>query len=412
MKNRILFVDDESNVLNGLRRMLRNMRGDWEMAFVDSGEKALEAMRGRKFDVIVSDMRMPGMDGAALLREVRRRHPRTARIILSGYSENETVLKTVGPAHQYLAKPCDPAMVIDTINRTLALRRFLDNDDLVKLVSGLERLPSPPEAFSRLLHQMDSPQSAVSDIADTIAEDLAMTAQTLKLTNSAYFALPQKVDNLHHAVRLLGVDTLKSLVLIAGFYKQFSGDAGIAAQIETLSERCLSIGTVAHAIAEEEGYPANQIDQATSAGVLTHIGTLALLANWPERFGQAIRLVEENSLDIIEAERRIFGATHPEIGAYMLGLWGFSDQITEAVAYHHSPRRFPATEEPSVLVCIYAAQHLLKVVEACEDNAADALAGTDLDMDYLHELGLGDRVSRWIELVRELKVKAEEGTGK
>ncbi len=407
MKSRILFVDDESRVLSGLRRMLRDMRGEWDMTFVDSGKKALETMQERGFDVAVSDMRMPEMDGATLLREIRRRHPRTARIILSGYSEEDAVLRTVGPAHQYLAKPCDAAVLVNTINRTLGLRRFLDNKDLVDLVSGLEHLPSPPAAFSQLLHQLDSPQSAISDIADTIAGDLAMAAQTLKLTNSAYFALPQKVNDLHHAVRLLGVDTLKGLVLIAGFYKQLSGDAVIAAQIETLSQRCLSIGTVAKTIATAEGYSVNQIDQATSAGVLTHIGTLALMANLPERFNQAIGIVEEEALNIVDAERRVFGAAHPEIGAYMLGLWGFTDPITEAVAYHHAPRQSPSKEKSSVMVCVYAAQHLLKMVEVYDDDVADALAGSDLDLDYLKECDLGDRVPHWVDLVRELKVKVE-----
>ena len=412
MKSSVLFVDDETNVLSGLRRMLRNMRGEWDMTFVDSGKKAIELMQDKPFDVVVSDMRMPGMDGATLLSEVRRRQPRAVRIILSGYAEKESVLRTVGPAHQYLAKPCDAAVVVDTISRALSLRRFLDNEDLRGLISGLDHLPSPPETYSRLLRQLDSSRSTVSDIADTIAEDLAMTAQTLKLTNSAYFALPQKVDNLHQAVSLLGTDTLKALVLVAGFFKQFSGASRVADQIQKLSRRCLSIGMAAHAIASEKGLPPNQIDQASFAGVLTHIGTLTLLANWPERFDEAINLVEGEGLSIVDAERRIFGAAHPEIGAYLLGLWGFTDPITEAVAYHHSPRQFPSKEKPSVLVCVYAAQHFLKTIETSVEDAGDALAVADLDLDYLQELGLDDRVPRWVDLVRKLKAKTEEGIGR
>lgn len=410
MKSRILFVDDEINALNGLRRMLVNMQEKWDMTFVDSGKKALELMQEQGFDVVVSDMKMPGMDGAALLNEVRSRQPRTVRIILSGYAEEEAVLRTAGPAHQYIAKPCDDVLIVDTINRALGLRRFLDNENLVELVSGLDHLPSLPNAFSRLLLQLEAPQSTVSDIADIIAEDLAMTAQTLKLTNSAYFALPQKIDNLHHAVRLLGTDTLKSLVLVTVFYKQFSGDARVAAQIETLSRRCLSIGMIAHAIAAAEGCSTAQIDQATSAGVLTHIGTLSLMANWPVRFNEIRRLIKKEALNIIDAERQVLGATHPEVGAYLLGLWGFTSPICEAVAYHHSPWQVPPKEKPSIVVCVYAAQHLLKTVEAFEEEAADTLLGGGLDLDYLHQLGLGDRVPHWIDLVRKLKAKegAEE----
>jgi YesN/AraC family two-component response regulator len=84
---RILFVDDESRVLDGLRRMLYAQRQRWEMEFALGGEAALEACEKGAFDVVVSDMRMPGMDGATLLGHIRDRYPSSARVILSGFSE-------------------------------------------------------------------------------------------------------------------------------------------------------------------------------------------------------------------------------------------------------------------------------------------------------------------------------------
>ncbi len=104
-KKRILFVDDESLALQGLERMLRNMRNEWEMEFVDSGPKALERMAQADFDVVVSDMRMPCMNGAHLLNEVMLRYPATVRLILSGHADQDLILKCVGSTHQYLAKP-------------------------------------------------------------------------------------------------------------------------------------------------------------------------------------------------------------------------------------------------------------------------------------------------------------------
>lgn len=407
VKSRVLFVDDDVNILDGLRRMLRVMRREWDIAFVDSGAKAVELLETQEFDVVISDMRMPEMDGAALLNEVRRRQPRAVRIILSGYAQDEAILRTIGPAHQYLAKPCDAKIVVDTINRAMKLRRFLNNKDLLELVSGLDHLPSPPEIYARLLRQLDSSRSAVTNIADTISEDLAMTAQTLKLTNSAYFALPQKIDNLHQAVLLLGTDTLKALVLAAGFFRQFSGNSRIGGKIEMLSKRCLGIGMTAHAIASAEGLPPNQVDQAGSAGVLTHIGTLILLDNWPDRFAEAMRMVDNGGLKIAEAEHRVFGAAHPEIGAFLLGLWGFTDPITEAVAYHHSPLKLPSNEESPVAICVYAAQYLLKTVGASPDET-DLIAGAELD--YLTDHGLADRLPVWGEIVRKLKARTGEIT--
>src|SRR5450755_4506465 len=102
----LLFVDDEPNVLQGLQRQLRPMRNEWDMHFVENGQKALDFMAAQPVDIVVSDMMMPGMDGAQLLSEVVRRHPQTVRLILSGHAEREAVLRLVGPAHQYLSKPC------------------------------------------------------------------------------------------------------------------------------------------------------------------------------------------------------------------------------------------------------------------------------------------------------------------
>ena len=82
MSKRILFVDDEPMLLQGLQRSLRSMRQDWEMAFVKGGKEALEAIDKQAFDIVVTDMRMPGMDGAQLLEEVKKRSPQTLRMIL------------------------------------------------------------------------------------------------------------------------------------------------------------------------------------------------------------------------------------------------------------------------------------------------------------------------------------------
>ena len=127
---RVLFVDDEPNVLSGLRRMLHPMRRQWDMHFAQGGAEALEALAAAPFDIVVADMRMPGIDGAALLAEVSRTHPRIMRIVLSGQANREAVLRGVGAAHQYLSKPCDAEEIRRRLERLFALRDLLANDDL------------------------------------------------------------------------------------------------------------------------------------------------------------------------------------------------------------------------------------------------------------------------------------------
>ena len=104
-KRKILFVDDEPNILQGLRRMLHSMRRDWDMEFAESGQQALELLNNSHFDVVVTDMRMPGMNGLELLNEIKRLYPEVIRIVLSGQASKEIIIQSVGPIHQYLSKP-------------------------------------------------------------------------------------------------------------------------------------------------------------------------------------------------------------------------------------------------------------------------------------------------------------------
>ena len=132
----ILFVDDESNILQGLQRMLRPMRHDWQMYFAESGADALALLAENPIDVVISDMRMPRMDGAQLLHDIRDRYPQIVRIILSGYSEKEMIVRSVHSAHQYLMKPCDPEILRETISRACALRDLLADENLRRFVDG------------------------------------------------------------------------------------------------------------------------------------------------------------------------------------------------------------------------------------------------------------------------------------
>ena len=117
----LLFVDDEPKVLQGLQRQLRPMRHEWDMNFAENASQALEFMSARPVDIVVSDMMMPGMDGSELLKAIIQLRPQTVRIILSGHSDREAVLRLVGPAHQYISKPCDADELRRAIERDFSL---------------------------------------------------------------------------------------------------------------------------------------------------------------------------------------------------------------------------------------------------------------------------------------------------
>ena len=185
MKKQLLFVDDESKILDGLRRMLRPMRDEWDMSFAESGKEALELMEKEHFDVIVSDMRMPGMDGAELLEKVRKGHPDVVRIVLSGHSEMEAVVKTLGSVHQYLSKPCEASKLKEVISRALLLRNILANDQLMKTITRMTSMPSLPQLYVNLNKELKCTEVNMNRVSKIIENDVGMTAKILQLISSS-----------------------------------------------------------------------------------------------------------------------------------------------------------------------------------------------------------------------------------
>ncbi len=207
-KKQILFVDDEPLVLKGLQRSLRKMRAEWNTAFASSSKEALDILDQQPMDVIVSDLKMPEMDGMQLLTEVKNRHPHVVRIILSGHTEHEVTLRSVQYAHQNLTKPCDAEVLKQTLAKLFALRDILDNQSVKKIVSQIESLPSLPSIYSEIIEEMQSEDPSIKKISDTISKDLSMTAKILQVVNSVFFGLSRKISSPQGAVMLLGLETI------------------------------------------------------------------------------------------------------------------------------------------------------------------------------------------------------------
>jgi HD-like signal output (HDOD) protein len=391
---RILFVDDEPNVLEGLQRMLRPMRHEWETAFAEGGPAALELLETRPFDVIVSDMRMPGMDGSTLLAEVRRRHPQTIRIVLSGQSEQEVNMKSVGLAHQYLSKPCDAESLKETIGRACALRDLMISEPLQLLISQMESLPSIPALYAQLIQELESRDSSMNRIGEIVAQDVGMTAKLLQMVNSAFFGLQRHISNPADAASFLGIDTIRALVLSIQVFSQFDESQVPDFSLDELWSHSMAVAKLAKQIARAENQNQQVCDEAFAAGMLHEAGQLVLASSHPRKFTGMLALARVGQIPRIEAERIVFGAGHPEIGAYLLGLWGLPHSIVEAVAFHLQPDRCPGL--------LFSPLTALHISECLVTHAGSADMGqhefTDLDLDYLGRLDLTDRVAAWREI--------------
>ncbi len=402
MRLKIIFVDDEENVVHGLKRMLYSMRKEWEMSFVLSGEETLKLLEKEKYDVIVTDMRMPGMDGATLLKHVQEKYPQVIRIILSGHSNEEMALRSTQTAHQFLAKPCDSETLKITIEKTLKIRSLVEDEELVKIVNGIGELPVMPATYMKLKDELNHENISTQKVGQIIAQDITLSAKVLQLVNSAFFGLPSRITSPMQATSLLGINIIKSLVLYIETYGGVKIPKEAQFYLDTLWEYSFTIGNLSKNIMKELGGDKHQVDDAYIAGILHDIGKVVLF-QVPDYYEKILTIMGEEELSFIEAEKKLFKTTHAEVGAYLLGLWGLPEQIVEAVAFHNRPSEAkPLTINP--LLCLSIAKVFAGIFATATEKELSKIdfTETSLDFEVLNSLNITDKLN---DLLMSSKVK-------
>ena len=386
----LLFVDDDAGVLDALREVLGFLRPEWQIETALSGQAALALLESKPVDVVVSDLRMPGMDGMVLLTAVTERYPDTVRLIHSGYVEHDVVMRAAGVVHQYLAKPMDSEALLTTLGRALSLRTLLADQPLRSLLSSLPAVPSAPTLYTRLVKEARNARASLANVAEIVAEDPAMTAKILHLVNSPFFGRPRQVADPMHAVQLLGTDMVMALVLSAHIFGQFAPSAAL----DAAWRHSLLTNSFSRIVAGAAGADQRTIDEAAVAGLLHDIGQLVMIANRAADYRTAIRLAQDEGLATWEAEERVFGAAHMSVGGYLLGLWGLGDEIVEAVRFHHVPGAAPHRRF-SALTAVHVANAFANAVAQ-----GDLSLGEAVDSAYLREVGVEGQLSAWDEACR------------
>jgi HD-like signal output (HDOD) protein/CheY-like chemotaxis protein len=383
----IMFVDDEPAMLSGLRRSLRGQRDRWDLSFANGGEEALRILEKQRCDVVVSDFRMPGIDGADLLQIVRKQYPGTARLILSGHTDETDLLRVILLAHQFVHKPCKEEDLVAAIERVLALRSTLANADVRREVSGIEFLPSPPSALRDLLSVLESEDASAKSVAQSLTRDPATTAKILQLVNSASSGLSHRVSDMTQAVSLLGLRNVRSLVLLHDLIRDFNPP--ITTRVDWVSEltrHAVETSRLARVLSNG----AHWVEDAFAAGLLLDIGQLVLASCRPDAFSVNYNAWLDGDGALCEIEERTFGVDHAAAGAYLLGLWALPFPVIEAVAAHSHP--------PKVLVPDDVVQTALlahRIVEkelgavCCEHDSRPAVDEAALPP------ATRDRIERW-----------------
>ena len=397
---KVLFVDSDPRISVGIAQLLSGIGEGFETRQASGGREALAALETAPCDIIVVELGLPEMNGGELLARMREHHPRTVRLLLTEPRQRELAVRYGSEAHQVLARNSSTQALLNALLRGAALHDVLNSARLMNLVGNLKSLPSMPGLYLSLIEAMKDPNSTVESLGEIIARDIGMTARVLQIVNSAVFGLREKITNPGQAATFLGLDTLRSLVLSVGVFSQFEHDEIEEFSVQATWEHSLEVAAFTRAILVAERCDKKLIEEGALAGMMHDCGKLVLATNRAKRLQAAAQLAERDGLDRADTERRIFGASHAGLGAYLLCEWGMPSTVIEAVCFHHAPGQ---CREPdfSLLTALHAANCIAHVDL---DGPGGELRG--LDLEYLERLGLARRLPHWIEACRSARETA------
>lgn len=367
----ILFVDDEPQVRNALKRSLHQFRNQWQLHFCGSGQEALDILAKQSIDIIITDMKMPVMDGATLLNRVQEISPNTTRIMLTGNADAEVILKSVQSIHTLLSKPTPTELIIATIERSLQLKETLSDTALQSLVSQIGSLPSQPAMYNKIKQQMSSDSGSLEQVGKLIAQDIGITSKILQVVNSPFFGLKKEVISVEHAIAYLGFEMVQNLVLASELFESFRHAGVDASVLEDLWDHAQKVSQLAGQIARLENLPASHCNTVITGGLLHDIGKLVLLLYSPEQYRTVEELVANGELRQ-NAEKSIFGAQHAAVGAYLISLWGLPTSLVECIFFHHDEQLLDQSPLLTPVV-VYIADCLIRG----QQDQLSAISGVD-----------------------------------
>jgi putative nucleotidyltransferase with HDIG domain len=400
-EKRILIADVNPQVLEDFRFSLGRQ---WEVTAVNSVAAGLEEMKKQTFDALVAELDLPETGGAELLNQARRRNPNAVRFILAGAADRERVLKNVMGAHQVITKPFDRSTLQNTVERALALDKWIENDNMRKLVTRIRTFPAIPSLYFEVLNVLRSPAATTDAVGEVISKDMAMTTGLLQVINSAYFGLSRKITDPAEAVGLLGFETTKSLILSIKVLNQQQKQTPGQFSIDRLWQHSLEVARIAKELVWLETNDRALADAAFAGGLLHDLGKVVLAMNFNDQYRGAHSLARKQRVPLGDVEKEIFGATHGEIGAYLLGLWGMPLDLLEIAALHHEPSR-TTTPGFTALTAVHVANAF---AHEANPEPEEGWVPPQLDKAYLASLGVLERLEARKAVVTGTAVSASE----
>ena len=378
-----LYVGNESALVDFFTRIDQNCGIGWTGASVADRASVGEFLSNNECDLILVDADLNGSDGYDLLEQMRREHPAILRFVVADPNKKQEMVRLLTVAHQAIARPYKIEGLCRQLKNGIGLHNLLSSDALTARISAIQSLPCLPETYSKLTAELANDSASAKRVAELVSADAAVTAKLLQIVNSAFFGLSRRVEDVIHAVNLVGFDTVRSLVLTAGAFDSFKGLNVPDSSIDEIYSASLNVGARSRLLAHSFGVHARDTEDSLLGGMLHTIGKLVMAKYFREELIEALELCRETRISLSAAEEKVLGVNDAAVGAYLLSLWGLSNPIVEAVALYQQPSRCS-----EVVLGPLTFVHLGWAMTDDERRRVRDEKDSSVDNDYLEKLGL------------------------
>ena len=243
MEGKVLFVDDEEKVLSSLRRSFFKTSLKIDTAL--GAAEGLNFLEKNSVDIVVSDVKMPEMDGISFLKQVRKLYKEPSRMILSGYVEESNILKSIatGVCFDYVTKPWEYNDLLNRFARILTMKKLLKNDRLVSVINNIGEIPHTANIIARLESAIEADES-FDQISIIVSYDISVTTKILQIANSAFYGMRRKIMNVRDAISLLGLRHLRIVTMISSLPNEISTDHWQKKELSMITKKILVMNNV------------------------------------------------------------------------------------------------------------------------------------------------------------------------
>ncbi len=345
---KILIVDDEVQILKALSRMFLDT--DYEIFTAENGMEALKILEENEADMIISDMRMPILDGYKLLTIVKEKYPKIIRIILSGYAEEKLMFRALlhNLAKLYVFKPWNNDSLLKDIEKLFADDAVLNSTEMMKLIEDIDCCNTMPGNCEKMIRLTE--EENMDALVAEIEHDPDISTLLIQVGKSAVYGVMP--DTVRQAANYIGLHNLKSFLHWACVLSVTNETDKIGEEPPLLWKHAYLTNRI-FLFLYETFLHKQPPEGAMFAGLMHNIGLILLTSGLEKKGKLKNRELTHDNLRIELGEYKI---SHQEIGAYFLDLWDLPFSIYEAALYHHRPQDIRIVHNELVSI-IHIAQH-------------------------------------------------------